>query len=409
MRLEEIQVYEIPECNFPSLQAKIEQLNKKAKKLNCSPIIITNHGHIDKKVKIDENGFKKERLVRYYQIIITGDSPIINGWELIAECEAKEKGTLIKCVPGKSYPEKYRSLIICEHCGSDRYRKYTCIVRNVETNEYKMVGKQCLKDFLGHSSPQHYAFIMQWLTDPNLSEFEEFSGGSGEYRIETEYYLSFVAACIRESGWKSKTYVNENGGQSTSNYAIQAIEAQTRPIKDRYGNIIPQPEPNEQDIELAQKAIEWAKGLIDLKNDYLYNINLIAHESSLKYIDFGIAASIISSYKKSLEKEILKEQQKKQKAQSDYTGNIGDKITIELTYVNSFYFDTQWGTSCIHKFIDSNNNIFIWKTNNNLEKIVDNAYISIEQSEQIKLKGTVKEHKEYNNEKQTVLTRCKIL
>ena len=35
--------------------------------------------------------------------------------------------------------------------------------------------------------------------------------------------------------------------------------------------------------------------------------------------------------------------------------------------------------------------------------------IEVEEGNSLKLKGTIKDHSEYNNQKQTVLTRCKVL
>ena len=51
----------------------------------------------------------------------------------------------------------------------------------------------------------------------------------------------------------------------------------------------------------------------------------------------------------------------------------------------------------MYKFIDIEGNVFIWITS---------CYIDMDK--RIKLRGTIKEHSEYNNVKQTVLTRCKV-
>jgi hypothetical protein len=395
--MQEKQVYEIPEVNFSTLEDKIAKLNKKAVKLNCQPIVINTIGYIDKKVKHDDLF-----LTRYYQITITGNTPIINNWELIASCEKKENGTLIKVIPEKEYPEKYRSLMICEHCNSDRYRKYTYIVQNIVTEEYKMVGKSCLKDFLGHVDPTFYANYLQWLADPELSEYEDMSTGHNEYRINTNEYLCFVSACIKDSGWTSRTKAKESEGmlESTSDYALEAMKSIIKPVYDKYGRKIEFPIPEDNDLELVNNALNWAKSLKGELNDYLYNINLLAQEETIKYKDLGFVASIIPSYKKTNEKEIEKKKVIEQKQKSCFVGNIGEKITKELIYVNSYSYETQYGTTWIHKFIDSDNNTYVWKTSN---------YLNVDQGNLISIKGTIKDHNEYREEKQTILTRCKII
>lgn len=53
----------------------------------------------------------------------------------------------------------------------------------------------------------------------------------------------------------------------------------------------------------------------------------------------------------------------------------------------------------IHTFKDSDGNKVIWKTTKAL---------GLECGEPVQITGRVKEHSEYKDEKQTVLTRCKV-
>lgn len=82
-----------------------------------------------------------------------------------------------------------------------------------------------------------------------------------------------------------------------------------------------------------------------------------------------------------------------------YIGAVGEKVSMSVTYTNQYYFDTQFGTTYVYKFRDSEGHIIIWKTAKILE---------IEKGDSITLTGTVKEQKEYRGEEQTVMTRCKI-
>ena len=60
-------------------------------------------------------------------------------------------------------------------------------------------------------------------------------------------------------------------------------------------------------------------------------------------------------------------------------------------------WETQWGMTYMFKIIDDEGNVFTWKTSNYPEFEKFNT-----------LKGTVKAHSEFRNEKQTELTRCKV-
>lgn len=57
-------------------------------------------------------------------------------------------------------------------------------------------------------------------------------------------------------------------------------------------------------------------------------------------------------------------------------------------------------TMFAHTFKDADGNVFTWKTQKG---------IALERGAAVNLSGTVKEHTEYKGERQTVLTRCKVV
>lgn len=114
-----------------------------------------------------------------------------------------------------------------------------------------------------------------------------------------------------------------------------------------------------------------------------------------------------------LEKERIEQERK---ANSKFVGSVGDKIEQSFTLNYSASFECQsfggYGTTTmfIHSMSDEHGNTFIWKTNKSLsKKIDDNAWQYAESGDVITLKGTIKEHNEYKDEKQTVMTRCKVI
>lgn len=109
-----------------------------------------------------------------------------------------------------------------------------------------------------------------------------------------------------------------------------------------------------------------------------------------------------------------------EKAISKYVGNIGDKIDLEVEYVRTGSFEvksfTGFGTETmyVHTFKDADGNKLVWKTSTDNFRFKIN-YENLNESEEIvkvgdkvHLKGTIKEHSEYRDEKQTALTRCKV-
>lgn len=84
---------------------------------------------------------------------------------------------------------------------------------------------------------------------------------------------------------------------------------------------------------------------------------------------------------------------------STYQGEIGDKLNIIVIIKKVIPLEGYYGSSNMHIMYDTNENCYIWTTTTKT-LTTDKTYHMI---------GTVKDHKEYKNTKQTILTRCKII
>ena len=136
-------MYEIFEGNMDRLEAKLTRIANKCKKYGCE-FTYNKVGEVYREL-VDDN--KQKYTARFIQVEAEGTA-IINDWQFIASVEHTEKGNIINRVCDIEVPERYYTgSPVCEHCNSNRYRKYTYIVRNVSTGEFKQVGKSCLNDF----------------------------------------------------------------------------------------------------------------------------------------------------------------------------------------------------------------------------------------------------------------------
>ena len=86
---------------------------------------------------------------------------------------------------------------------------------------------------------------------------------------------------------------------------------------------------------------------------------------------------------------------------SEFQGEIGDRLELFLTVEKSIPLDGYYGQSILYTMRDSNQNIFIW--------ITSSRTIHLEENNIYHLRGTVKEHKIYKNQKQTILSRCALV
>lgn len=101
---------------------------------------------------------------------------------------------------------------------------------------------------------------------------------------------------------------------------------------------------------------------------------------------------------------------KEEKTISNYVGNVGDKVELEVTLekVRSWDVPSYAGygmtTKVLYVFRDVFGNILVWATTGfgvNAEEV--------QAGDKAILKGTVSAHTEYDGEKQTTLKRCKVL
>lgn len=86
---------------------------------------------------------------------------------------------------------------------------------------------------------------------------------------------------------------------------------------------------------------------------------------------------------------------------SEYQGNVGERLELFLTVEKTISLDSFYGKSILYTMRDNNQNVFIW--------ITSSKTIHLEENNIYHLRGTVKEHKIYKNQKQTILSRCALV
>lgn len=132
-------------------------------------------------------------------------------------------------------------------------------------------------------------------------------------------------------------------------------------------------------------------------------INLDAFELGLKMIQLNkdqvtYLSSGVLKFKEVEELESLINSFKEPNP-STFQGSPGARIERMVTIIKKSPFSSQYGESNAISMIDKNGNVYTWFT----------ATDVISEGNEYKISGTVKEHTEYKNVKQTVLTRCKVI
>ena len=83
--------------------------------------------------------------------------------------------------------------------------------------------------------------------------------------------------------------------------------------------------------------------------------------------------------------------------ESEYQGEVGDKVNVFVTVESAISLDGYYGPSTMHIMRDDDGNCYVWTT----------AAKSWEVGSEHNISGTITALKQYKGTKQTVLTRCR--
>ena len=85
-----------------------------------------------------------------------------------------------------------------------------------------------------------------------------------------------------------------------------------------------------------------------------------------------------------------------EESESEYVGSIGERLELHLTVEKVIELDNNFGRSSMHIMRDDCGNSYVWTTASKTWSVGSEHHI----------KGTVKDHRKYRNQCQTILTRC---
>lgn len=383
--------FEIHEDNMPRLEKKLATIQKKCAKYDC-PFEYKEIGETFHKVKV--NG--KESTLRYIMIEVSGTARV-GDWRFIGTIEHDTPMNRIgQYAQDVEIPREYFTASpICDHCNTNRARKDTYIIQNVESGEFKQVGRACMKDYTKGLSAEAAA---SWVSlHDSLIEGNEPSGMSNAFYCETLGILAIAISVVDSFGYvKTRNDYDETNTDSTKNNVVEYLAEDKFFLKRVAEKGMATPADNE---DRAKEILVWA---LAQEEDYGYMTNLmsILRREYCEFKHIGLIVSAIPSHHRAIEKIEREEKAKRERPETHHVGEVGQRITfkVESLYCLTSY-DTEWGTTCIYKITDAEGNIFIWKTT---------KFLPHEETIGSNITGTIKNHGEYKHEKQTELTRCKV-
>ena len=379
--------YFIPVNRLDNLKKKLNRINKK----NPGIIQYGEIGEVVLKQSLKEEFFNGKYTeladagvvhIKCMEVEVEGTYKL-NDWQFAATLQHTENGNIIRNISNKELPLRFRDAECkCEHCNRIRNRKDTYIVYNSKSDEYKQVGKSCLKDYTGLDS-EVIASAMSFISEVILKEeYEtlEIDFGSGCYSFDTSYIQAIAYYYVSKFGYNK---------QSESNSTVKGMISELTSTDSKIG-----------DVGKYQKSIQsildditkYAKSLEGV-SEFIYNCKIAWLNEYTEYRNFVFIAFFVKMY-------IEYQAKNKNVNNSKFVGNINDKIIIDIKSYRVLYTKSPYSyyaqDSYVYEIIDNDGNVYIWSTASYLENVK-------------KIKATVKEHNEYKGVKQTVITRGKII
>lgn len=173
----------------------------------------------------------------------------------------------------------------------------------------------------------------------------------------------------------------------------------------------------EADMDLAQKALEWARSFygsipVESRSDFEHNMYVATKGDAVTRKTAGFAAYAVQAYLKEM---ALVEERKRAASTSKHVGVVGEKISLASVLVNKvIVIDSMYGTSYLYILVDEAGNQLKWKASSQLWITPPETEAVVHRPAAIgdvlkNFTGKVKEHGEFNGVPQTTLTHCKVL
>ena len=399
-------MYRILSDNMERFEKKIKTIKNKCEKYGVK----FNYEVIDTEYTTFVNDNGKEQTLKYFLVEVEG-SVQHNGWRFIATIEHKDSMNVVRQLDTSvEIPNRYyHTSNVCEHCNSKRNRKDTYLIYNEETQEFKQVGKSCLNEFTNGLSAEWVAYYISMFDE--LIKGEQPMGSSAKSWHNVKDILMVAAEVTKHFGYSSNSQsLGYNYGynpNSTLNLTFDICYMHLNNA-ERINELEKKLQEVDFDAnsnsELVEEMINWITSTEE-QVGYINNMKAVVSEDYCEYRDLGLLVSLPNAYKKHLDSEarkvayeIKKAEIDAKKSMSNYIGNIGDKLSIDVVKAECVTsYETQWGFTFVYRFETTNNETLIWKTSNCFD--TDNIK---------SIRGTIKDHSEYRGEKQTILTRVKV-
>ncbi len=405
---------QIEECyadNVERLEKEVERLGKIAARhgqprpaVSVSPTTYTRKIVVEAR---DPEGhpYEKKVSVLCHAIVIAAPDVIgDDGWEVVGVKVLLPGEEAIISSQGVDLPFGfYSGSGHCDQCHKNRRRNEVVIIRR--DDEFRQVGKECLKEAIGIGPEYVLALAALYRAQPWAGgEHVRHLGDLGEW-------LRWVAVAVRLDG----RYVSQATADRENEGRWSQFGVETRPLvpttTTRAGVLYSRSLHNRKEAEAAGEvptgeddalvaAVRAHVATLDPdQSRYARNLTALFRADCLLPRLDGLAASAFASYLRE-QRAVAEARARAEQQPSAWVGQPRERLTLTgLTVTRVSTWDGTFGLTHIYGFVDGAGNRFVWWSSEDQELTVGQV---------VGLRGTVKKHDEYRGVKETTLTRCAI-
>lgn len=390
----------VPVENLPYISARVEEYAKRAKRIRCAAPVLVVGERSTERVYIGQasNGDRVYAVREMVSLTVEGERPQVPGWEPVANLVHANGANVVRCRPGFELPESYRTRQVCDHCGTDRRRNDTWVLRNA-AGELRQIGRQCMQDFVG-SVDVNLAALSLWAeTDSFFSNPEEPGMGGARY-YSVRDYLGAVAALIREDrgGFVTKKVAQERRCSATADQAFTMLDMSP---EQRAKNGFPVA-VTADDVAAVNAAMDWCASW-DEAGDYPHNVRTAVGMGYVTHKTAGFVASLLgSAYPRAMKAAAERAERAATVPTGGHVGAIGERPTLSVVVEKVRSWASDYGTTTFVAMKDADGNSLVWYASSDPD---------VKEGDRLTMKATIKKHgnDRYTGGKATTVTRCKIL
>ena len=381
-----MKTYMTTKVKFTELEKKLNRLFKKLDAIGATYTFNKVRDFVDDVpvYAIDELTQTKHKVdtvkVECVEFELDFDTYKVGDYRLAAVLErtTDENDNLVYTIDETLDYKKYaHTALRCDHCHTAHNRKKAIVLIDNNSGNEIVVGKTCVKVFIGICTDTFSNYL--YGINEILNDIDD-----GIWDNDMHLYtrvidnVEYLARCID---------LTEKKGYYKSLKADAIYNLKNR-VDDKY-------------YELAKKVIDFYENYETVDN-FEHNIRMFVTGRTPIVSENGFVAYAYTQYVKILDKQRKEAERLATVAKSNYVGETGKKYTFTGRIERVAGYETDYGYMTVLTFRTNEGNAIVWKTTSNP---IEKDYTEIGT---VEVTGTVKEHKEYRDEKQTILTRCKI-